>query len=417
MSTAVSPDTGISPSPDGSSDTSGAEGSTTAAPRRSHRRWLTWTAVVLGFVVLSAVVSGLTARQGAPLDPDNPDANGAQAVARVLADQGVEVEVVRGLSALRATSTDGATVLVGGTAYLSADSGRDVVRETREAAGLLVLDPTGDVGEILDLPVSASGFGNGATLAPDCDLDLWRDGDRVVGADTLIAVTEGDTSAQICLPPSAGYNAGGSQAGHVVVLPETSDRPRTTLLGIGPSLRNDQVADAANAATWLRLLGADSARLVWYVPVPSDVGIGSPRSLTDVLPDAVVPSAALAVLALGALALVRGRRLGPVVTEPLPVVVRSIETTQSRAQLYPSAQDRRRALAVLQLAARRRWATRLALGPTTEPDALVTAVSAATDRPAAEISRLLTDPTAPDDQTLVRIARELRSLDEGNTSR
>lgn len=388
----------------------------TASPRRDHRRWLTWTAVILGFVILSAVIGGLTARQGAPLDPDNPDSNGAQAVARVLVDQGVDVEVVRGLSALSATSTDGATVLVGGTAYLSPASGGDVVRQTRGAAGLLVLDPTGDVGEILDLPVRASGYSNAATLAPDCELDLWRDGDRVVGADTLVEVTDRDVPAQVCLPPSAGYNAGGSRAGHVVVLPETSRRPQTTLLGIGPSLRNDQVTDAANAATWLRLMGA-TGRLIWYVPGPGDAGPASPRSLTDVLPDAVVPSAALVVLALGALALVRGRRLGPVVTEPLPVVVRSIETTQSRARLYQSAKDRRRALSVLQQAARRRWAARLALGPTTEPDALVTAVSAATDRPAAEISRLLTDPTAPDDQTLVRIARELRSLDEGNISR
>lgn len=409
MSTAISTDSGIREAPDGG-------GATTAAPGRSHRRWITWTAIVLGFVVLSAVVGGLTARQGAPLDPDNPDANGAQAVARVLADRGVEVEVARGLSALRTTSTAGATVLVGGTAYLSPDSGGDVLEETGDAAGLLVLDPTDEVGEILDLPVSASGFSTGATLAPDCDLELWRDGDRVVGADTLIEVTQAGTPAEICLPPSAGYNAGGSRAGHVVVLPETSDRPQTTLLGIGPSLRNDQITDAANAATWLRLLGATD-RLVWYVPVPGDAGPGNPRSLTDVLPDAVVPSAVLGVLALGALALVQGRRLGPVVTEPLPVVVRSIETTQSRARLYQSAKDRRRALTVLQLATRRRWAARLGLSPATEPDALVAAVSAATDRPAPEISRLLTDPTTPDDQTLVRIARELRSLDEGTTPR
>ncbi len=390
----------------------------TATPRRSHRRWVIWSAVVLGFVLLSAVIGGLTARQGAPLDPDNPDANGAQAVSRVLADQGVEVAVVRGLSALQDTDTTGATVLVAGTAYLSVDSGERIVEHTRDAAELLVLDPTADVGEILDLPVSASGFSNGSTLAPDCDADpgLWREGDRLRGADTLIEVTERDTEAAICLPPSAGFNAGGSRAGHIVRLPAVSGRPQTTVLGIGPSLRNDHVTEEANAATWLRLLGSTD-RLVWYVPAPGDAGTGSPRSLADVLPDPVVPSAALAVLALGALALVRGRRLGPVVSEPLPVVVRSIETTQSRARLYQSAHDRGRALAVLQLASRRRWAARLGLSPGADADALVAAVSAATDRPAPEISRLLTDPAAPDDPTLVRIARELRSLDEGTTPR
>lgn len=386
----------------------------TAAPRRRHRRWIIWTAVVLGFVLLSAVLGGLTARQGAELDPDNPDAGGAQAVARVLADQGVDVQVVRGLSALRSTSTAGATVLVGGTAYLSQESGKEILQKSGDAAGLLVLDPTETVGEVLDLPVAATAFSTGATLAPDCPADLWREGDRVVGADTLIEVTDRDTPAQICLPPSAGYNAGGSRSGHVVILPATAQRPQTTLAGIGPALRNDQVTEAANAATWLRLLGPTD-RLVWYIPGPGDAGAGNPRSLIDVLPDAMVPSAALAVVALGALALVRGRRLGPVVTEPLPVVVRSIETTQSRARLYQSAQDRRRALAVLQLAARQRWAARLGLSPTSDTDAVVVAVSAATGAPATHVTRLLTDPTAPDDPTLVRIARELRSLEEGTT--
>lgn len=391
----------------------------TATPRRSHRRWIIWSAVVLALVLLSAVISGLSARQGADLDPDNPDANGGQATARVLADQGVQVEVVRGLSALRNTDTTGATVLVAGTAYLSPDSGERLIEHTRNAEELLVLDPTVDVGEILDLPVSASGFSNDNTLAPDCDVDtgLWREGDRLRGADTLIEVTDRDTEAAICLPPSAGFNAGGSRAGHVVRLPAVSGRPQTTVLGIGPSLRNDQVTEAANAATWLRLLGAGNAGLVWYLPAPGDAGTDNPRSLTDVLPDPVVPSAALAVLALGVLALVRGRRLGPVVAEPLPVVVRSIETTQSRARLYQSAHDRRRALAVLQLASRRRWAARLGLSPTSDPDAVVAAVSAATGAPGAHIARLLTDPTAPDDPTLVRIARELRSLDEGTTPR
>ncbi len=390
----------------------------TATPRPSHRRWIIWSAVVIGFVLLSAVISGLSARQGADLDPDNPDANGGQAVARVLADHGVQVQVVRGLSALHDTDTTGATVLVAGTAYLSADSGDRIVEHTRDAAELLVLDPTGDVGEILDLPVSASAFSNGNTLAPDCDVetDLWRDGDRVQGTDTLIEVTDRDAPAAICLPPSAGFSAGGSRAGHLVVLAAASDRPQVTVLGIGPSLRNDQVTEAANAATWLRLLGSTD-RLVWYVPAPGDAGTGNPRSLTDVLPDPVVPSAALAVLALAVLALVRGRRLGPVVAEPLPVVVRSIETTQSRARLYQSAHDRRRSLAVLQLASRRRWAARLGLSPSSDPDAVVAAVSAATGAPGPDVARLLSDPTAPDDPTLVRIARELRSLEEGTTPR
>lgn len=364
---------------------------------------------MLGFVLLSAVLGGLTARQGADLDPDNPQANGAQAVARVLEDQGVQVRVARGLDALTGTSTTGATVLVSGTAYLSPPAGRTIVEHTRGAAALLVLDPTGDIGEILDLPVSASRLSTATPLTPGCPLGGWREGDQVQGADTLIEVTDLSVQAEVCLPPSEGFNAGGSRSGHLVHLSASSQRPPTTLLGIGPSMRNDRVTDRANAATWLRLLGARDD-LVWYIPAPGDAGDAAPRSLLDVLPAPVVPSAALAVLALAALALVRGRRLGPVVSEPLPVVVRSIETTQSRARLYQSAQDRQRSLAVLQGAARHRWALRLGLSPAIDPAELVRAVSGATGRPADEVTRLLNDPSAADDETLVRTARDLLHL-------
>ena len=43
------------------------------------------------------------------------------------------------------------------------------------------------------------------------------------------------------------------------------------------------------------------------------------------------------------LALVRGRRLGALVPADLPVVVRAVETTQSRAALYRRSADRGRA--------------------------------------------------------------------------
>jgi hypothetical protein len=109
----------------------------------------------------------------------------------------------------------------------------------------------------------------------------------------------------------------------------------------------------------------------------------------------------------------RGRRLGPVVTEPLPAVVRSVETTQSRSRMYQRAADRERALASLQLAARRRLSGRLGLPATARPDEVVQATAQATGRHTGELYRLLVDATAPDDETLVRIAREVRSLEEG----
>ncbi len=58
----------------------------------------------------------------------------------------------------------------------------------------------------------------------------------------------------------------------------------------------------------------------------------------------------------------RGRRLGPLATEPLPVVVKAIETTRSRGRLYRKSGDRAHAADALRSATRARAATRLRLG-------------------------------------------------------
>ena len=43
----------------------------------------------------------------------------------------------------------------------------------------------------------------------------------------------------------------------------------------------------------------------------------------------------------------RGRRLGPLVVEPLPVVVKAVESTQGRGRLYRRVRDRAHAAGIL----------------------------------------------------------------------
>lgn len=393
----------------------GGQRSGTPAPPR--RRLLVWVAVVLGVALVGALLAGLRGPNALPLDPDNPEDNGLQALARVLEDRGVDVVVARGLDDLRSQPVDAGTrVLVVGTAYLSPDAGAAVVQHAAGADALLVLDPGPNTGEVLDLPVTVDDWGDrGTALEPHCDSPTWSPADTVSGADALIEVTDGTGAGTACFPPSAGYNAGGAQAGHVVELAADGDRPRTLVLGITPALTNGRILEQANAALGLRLLGG-ADRLLWYVPTVADAGDQAPQSLEDVLPDATAPSVALLLAALGAAMLWRGRRLGPVVTEPLPAVIRSVETTQSRSRMYRRARDRRHALASLQLAARRRLALRLGLPRHAPPDDVVRAVAAASGRHTDEIHRLLADPAAADDETLVRIARDVRALEEGMRS-
>ena len=77
---------------------------------RRHRSTLLIGAALLVAVVVALVV-GVGTRTTTPLDPDNPDPEGARALARVLDDEGVDVVVARDADALDATEVDGRTSL------------------------------------------------------------------------------------------------------------------------------------------------------------------------------------------------------------------------------------------------------------------------------------------------------------------
>jgi hypothetical protein len=121
----------------------------------------------------------------------------------------------------------------------------------------------------------------------------------------------------------------------------------------------------------------------------------------------VLAQIALAVLLL---TLWRARRLGPPVTEPLPVTVRSAETVLGRGRLYQRARARGPALDILRAATRARLAALLKLPPGADAAAVAAAVAARTGRDPAELEELLAGPAPEDDEDLVRMARDLETL-------
>jgi hypothetical protein len=184
------------------------------------------------------------------------------------------------------------------------------------------------------------------------------------------------------------------------------------LLGASDAISNDQVLRADNAAFALRLLGQHD-RLVWYVPSLDDLVADDGVSLTTLLPRWLRPGLLLAAIAALALLLWRARRLGPLATEPLPVVVKAIETTRGRGRLYRKAGDRAHAAEALRSATRTRVADRLRLGSRPDPGTLVRDLARHTGRPVEEIDRLL-GPGAPapaTDHDLIALAGRLAELD------
>jgi Domain of unknown function (DUF4350) len=347
--------------------------------------------VGLGVVAALAVVVllGGGAQTGTPLDPDNPGPDGTQALARVLDDQGVDVTVARDANALEATDvTVDTTVVVTSTELLGETTARRLLAHTR-GAGLVLVDPQPGL-------VDTIGRSEPPTRVT---LDDGRDAQC---SDPLFADLTVEVDRALAYPGDGCFPG---EDGSLVV-----ERRDVVLFGLSEALANDQILRADNAAVAVRLLGQRD-RLVWYVPTIDDLPAGDGVSLETLLPRWIAPGLWLGAIAVIALVVWRARRLGPLATEPLPVVVKAIETTRARGRLYRKANDRPHAAEALRLATRTRVAARLRLAGPTDV-ALVREVSRHTGRDEAEVSALL-DPGEPpgSDHDLITLARGLAELD------
>ena len=374
------------------SGTASGTRSRAAGRLRQHRSTLV---ILVGLVVAVAVVvlGSDSGRTGGRLDPGNPDPAGARALARVLADRGVDVQVVRDADALAgADAGPGTTVLVTSTELLGRSTTRRLLHDTR-GARLVLAEP---------------GPGTTAALGvSDLPYRVQLDSARAAGCtDPAYDGLSLEVDSALEYPVAGGCFRGE----HGALLAEP--RPGVVLLGAADLISNDQVLRADDAAIALRLLGQEP-RLVWYVPSLDDLVADDGVSLATLLPDWLRPALLLLALATLALLVWRARRLGPLATEPLPVVVKAVETTRSRGRLYRKGGDRAHAAAVLRAAARVRAAERLALGPHPDPAVLVRDLAHHTGRPVQEVAHLL-DPAAPPpttDHDLIALAQRLAELD------
>ncbi|MET8999570.1 DUF4350 domain-containing protein [Amycolatopsis sp. NPDC004169] len=351
--------------------------------------------LALIFVAGALLLLGRGEQAYGGLEPGSYEPGGAHALVKLLKDQGVDVRTVRTAAEADAETGDGATLLV--TAPDVAPGARfDALRE--RAADVVLVTP-GEVTLRDSLPlVHPAGRSEVGTLSPRCTVAAAV----AAGDATLGGIGYASPGARSCYP---GEDGGGT----LLQLAE-GDRT-TTLLGTPAPLTNERLGEQGNAALALRLLGAHP-KLVWYLPSASDPALeNSRRSIFDLIPDGWYYGAAQAFVAVALLALWRARRLGPVVTEPLPIVVRAAETAEGRARLYRRAKAAGHAGETLREAARGRLRTALGLPRDADPAALVESVSTRTGRQAADVGAVLYGPPVPDDPALVRLAGELDQVE------
>lgn len=354
------------------------------------------TALLLALAVLASLgIAALTAggpTTTATYDPDNPGPGGARAAAEVLRDHGVEVDVVRDAASLEGAAVSGDTTVVVTSSSLLGTSTADRLLAHVGGAPLVVVEPGPGTTEALGVDALPSSTRPSGPVAADCD-------------DPTLGGLEVEVDGALAFP---GPGCFGVEEGQLLAQP----RPGLTLLGFGEAMRNDQVLRADNAAAVLRLLG-QQPRLVWYVPDLADLVADDGVSLATLLPTWLRPAFLLVVVASLALVAWRSRRLGPLAVEPLPVVVRALETTRSRGRLYRRAGARDHAADALRRATRRRLGSALAV-PHPDDPVLLDRLAARLDRPRDELAALLDTTAGPPahDRDLIALASALAALEE-----
>ncbi|KJL24071.1 hypothetical protein RN51_01236 [Microbacterium oxydans] len=371
--------------------------SSTAERRPSRAKTIIGWTIVAALVLIVTVV-GLRVAATAPgargaLDPEARNDAGALALANILRDQGVDVEVHRSRVEARAAIDDD-TTLVMANPYTLTD---DALATLMEPAERIVFLST-STHLLTELQIGGNASGPSAAATAECDVpEFAKVG--TIRADRLFTPADG---VQACF---------GDSEGAAVLVDRRTGAQRTVVEG-ARLFGNAYLAENGNAALGLALLG-QTERVVWYVPSFSDSDIeAEPVDTLGTLTPPWVTPAILLLIAVGiATAIWRGQRFGPLVAETLPVTVRASETMQGRARLTARAGDSAHAAQALRDGAQRRLARRLGLAVHADVDEVADAASDRLRVPRGTLQVLLAGPLPEDDAALIELARRLDQLE------
>lgn len=367
------------------------------------RRSLLWIGIVTAALLIAvfvAVLRAATTTSGEPMSATNAGPGGARALVEVLRDQGVEVTVSDSLDATLAavTDPDNTTVFLYDLNYVLDEN--QLRRVHGAARDVVVLDPTPEVLALISPDIAPAGYVDGSASA-NC---------AVAAADAAGEITVNGNAYRVLNNAGevdACFDSGDGVYSFVQVV---SAGGRLTALGAVESLTNAEIVAEGNAALGLTLLGAND-HLVWYLPGLGDYDarLATPAELS---PDWLIPVSLTAFIVALAAMFWRGRRLGPLVVENLPVTVRASETMRGRARLYERANARLHTLDSLRIGTIARLATLGGLATTATVDEVVRASAATSGLDESEVRRLLIDAEPTTDRALVGVSDELLRLEQ-----
>lgn len=386
--------------------------SATAGPTitaRARRSPLLFVGLVLFIFIIVLLVTQSRPADYRPLSIDNPSPTGTRALAQILRGQGVEVRQASLLGDAHISDPENTTLVIADPSYLDGPQVDSIAAYPGDVVflglGQEALE-SARVGLYLDYADA------GISVSAECaDADAAAAGQILTGQDSIVVDGPGDQGTSLCFPDSYGAY------GYARV---DSDLGTRTYLANPDLATNAQLDQLGNAALALRATGRHES-LVWYLGDYGDAtmltwgGDGPTPSEVAVSPDFLPLGTTDALFALGLAALVaalwRGRRFGPLVTEPLPVVVRSSEATRGRARLYRRARATGRSTAAIRGLTALRIGKRLGVPRAAGREGLVQAVTRATGRPAAGVESLLYGPPPASEADMMYIVEQLDQLE------
>jgi hypothetical protein len=337
------------------------------------------------------------------LDPRSADPQGTRAAARLLADRGVTSTVVTTTREAAAAAGRSTTLLVAVPDLLTAEQRTALHGTIKRAGGRTVMLAPG--------PASTRSLAPGAETAGRTAIRTLAAGCGLPAARRAGSALLGGVTYRTELPGADSCYAAGAQP---TLLRLPAPGGDTVVLGSADFLRNEHLDEEGNASLALQLLGS-RPKLVWYLPSLSDSSAADSgrTAFTDLIPGGLTWAFRQLAVAAVLAAVWRARRLGPVVTEQLPVVVRAAEATEGRARLYRRSNARGRAAETLRGAARDRIAPLVGVPSSQAHDSavLTPAIAARLAAASPEPHALLYGPPPSDDASLLRLADELDALE------
>jgi hypothetical protein len=367
----------------------------TVGQRWRNARWvLLALVVIIGVATLSTYLTA--PRPGGEMDPESTSPDGARALVTILRNHGVDVIAAGDIAAVESAARPDTLIVVAQTLHLFDD---DLLHRLAALPGdRLLVEPVSRTREALAPQIRLDGATTFGDTKPDCDLrEATRAGEVQFGLSDAYEAT-GDVPVTRCY--------GGALVRY------TDEGRDVTVVSASSFMTNSGLLKDGNAALAINLAGSHP-RVIWYAPQHSegDGESGGAASWYDLLPSQAKLIVLQLCLVIALVAVWKGRRLGPLVAEQLPVVVRASETVEGRGRLYRSRRARDRAADALRTAALQRMTPRLGLGHDAAPAAVAQTVAERCGLHPQAVAHKLFGPSPANDPDLVILAHELDNIE------